>query len=274
MNSSQKKTCMDIWNEVAPRYHKKWIKPKIGPFNCTGEMLRLVNVRDGDHVLDVACGTGSVISQLIKSVGMRGYVVGMDISHTALNIAKRNNLALPNLDFVNGDAEIVKFTHVFDIVTCQFGIFFFPDAPAVLLNLKNMLKKNGMLGIVVHGQNTPYHTCFIKEATRCMPDYYRPDMPPLDRYSRPEPLRSLVKDAGFTNITIKNITYSFSPGNFASYWEGYIRYMAEPYRQKIELLSDTERARLQESIRYETKKYTQDDIIVFPWEVLILGATI
>lgn len=263
---------MDIWNEIASNYHKKWIKPRIGPFNCTNEILHLVS--RGDHVLDVACGTGSATSQLVKSVGTQGYVVGVDMSRAALNIAKRNNLVLSNLDFVNGDAETVKFAHVFDVVTCQFGIFFFPDAPAALLNLKNMLKKSGRLGIAVHGQNTPYYTCFIKEVTRHIPDYYRPDMPTLDRYSRAEPLHSLVKDAGFTNITIKDVTYTFSPGNFTSYWDNYIRYIAEPYRQKIESLSNTERAKLQESIRCGTIQYTKDDIIEFPWQVLILGASV
>ncbi|MXX20369.1 MAG: methyltransferase domain-containing protein [Cenarchaeum sp. SB0665_bin_23] len=265
---------MDIWNEVAPRYHKKWIKPKAAPFNCTSEMLHMLNIRRGDYVLDVACGTGSAITELMKLVGTHGCVVGVDMSWAALNIARQGNPALSNLGFVNGDAETVKFARVFDAITCQFGIFFFPDAPAALLNLKKVLKESGRLGIAVHGQDTPYHTCFIKEVTRYIPDYYKPDMLPLDRYSQIESLYDLVKDAGFADITIRDVTYTFSPGNFTSYWENYIQYIAEPYRQKIESLSDTERTSLQESIRYKTIQYIKDDIIEFPWQVLILGAIV
>lgn len=265
---------MNIWNEVAPRYHKRWIDPTIGPFSCASKMLELISIKGGEHVLDVACGTGSVILQLIKLVGTQGYVVGVDMSQTALNIAKQTNMVLPNLDFVNGDAETVKFTHLFDAVTCQFGIFFFPDAPAALSNLKSVIKEGGRLGIVVHGKNTPYYTCFIEEIVRYIPDFYRSDMPPLDRYAQREPLHKLVRDAGFTDIIIKDVTYTFSPGDFTSYWKNYTQYLAKPYQQKIESLTETERDNLRESIRRRTAQYTKGNIIEFPWQVLILGATV
>lgn len=274
VNFSNKKRCMDVWNEVAPRYHKKWAGPATGPFGCTQEMLHLVGIKPGNRVLDVACGTGAVTAELVKLVGNDGHIVGADMSKTALSIAKQNSVTSSNLDFINCDAETVKFTHTFDAVTCQFGVFFFPDAPAALLNLKSVIEDGGKLGIVVHGQNTPYYTCFIEEITRWIPDYVKPGMPALDRYSQITPLYDLVSDAGFKDIIVKDITYEFSPGDFMSYWDGYIQYIAKPYREKIESLSDAEKTKLQEAIRNRTIPYTKNNTITFPWQVLILAATV
>ena len=51
---------MEIWNEIAPRYHKRWASVNEGPFQSTSKLIELVNVSKGDRVLDLACGTGVV----------------------------------------------------------------------------------------------------------------------------------------------------------------------------------------------------------------------
>jgi Methyltransferase domain. len=53
-------------------------------------------------------------------------VVGIDTSTTAIKIAKKWNGKNKNLDFVNTDAENFTFSKKFDIITCQYALFFFP----------------------------------------------------------------------------------------------------------------------------------------------------
>ena len=51
--------------------------------------LRFVPVRAGDHVLEVGCGTGVVVRDLVALVGRRGEVVGIDSSRLLLDRARR-----------------------------------------------------------------------------------------------------------------------------------------------------------------------------------------
>ncbi len=118
-HSEYKQRNMKIWNEVAPRYHKRWASVSIGPFQSTAKLIELVDINKGNTVLDLACGTGVVTKKIRKKVGNLGYVIGADTSITAIKIAKKWNEREKNLDFVNVDAEKFYFSKKFDIVTCQ-----------------------------------------------------------------------------------------------------------------------------------------------------------
>ena len=277
MNPSEyKRSNITVWNEVAPRYHRRWVRPGTGPFGCAGVMLDMVSVGAGNAALDIACGTGAVSRQLSVRVGKSGRVVGVDTSPKALHIARGWAGDNPNLDFVNADAETVSFGRRFDIVTCQYGLFFFPNASKALRNMRESMTDRGRLGIVVHGtkEKVPYHGCMIREAVRFIPDYIPPGSPALDRYSEREPLRDVVERAGFTDVTIKEATFRYSPGDFGAYWRNYVRYVARPLREKIAALSRRRRVELREAVRHGIVPYTGDDgVIDFPWQVLILAAS-
>ena len=150
IHSKYKQRNMKIWNEVAPRYHKRWASVNKGPFQSTKKLIDIVKIDKKNLVLDVACGTGVVTKQIQKKVGKYGYVVGIDTSTTAIKIAKKWN-ENNNLDFINTDAENFAFSKKFDIITCQYALFFFPNAQKALKNMKNSLKKSGKIGISVHG---------------------------------------------------------------------------------------------------------------------------
>jgi len=73
---------MKIWNEVAPRYHKRWATASKGPFQSTKELVSSLDIKKGDKILDVASGTGVVTKLLKQRVGKTGYVIGADTSST------------------------------------------------------------------------------------------------------------------------------------------------------------------------------------------------
>ena len=116
---------MTIWNEVAPRYHKRWASADHGPFQSTKKLVGLIAVQKGNKILDIACGTGVVTKKLHRKVGKSGYVVGADTLVTAIKIAKKWNQNTSNLLFVNSDAENFSFKDKFDIITCQYALFSF-----------------------------------------------------------------------------------------------------------------------------------------------------
>jgi len=275
IHSEYKQRNMKIWNEVAPRYHKKWASVNKGPFQSTKKLVELVNINKGDAVLDVACGTGVVTNEIQKKIGKSGYVVGVDTSSTAIKIAKKWNGKKLNVNFVNSDAEKFNFSKKFDVVTCQYALFFFPNAQKALKNMKNSLKKSGNIGISVHGSkdSVPFFSSIIDSVTKYIPDYVPPGSPDLDRFGTKSSLKKEVSKAGFLKITVKDYVFHFSPGKFEDYWRNYLKYIAKPLKEKLNDLDYSKRKELKQLVKDKTLQYTKKNgEILFPWQVLILGA--
>jgi ubiquinone/menaquinone biosynthesis C-methylase UbiE len=274
-NISYKQNNIKIWNEIAPRYHKRWASVNEGPFQSTSKLIELVKVSEGNSVLDLACGTGVVTKKIRDKVGDLGYVVGADASVSAIKIAKKWNGVKSNLDFVNIDAERFSFARKFDIVTCQYGLFFFPNAQKALKNIRNSLKKTGTLGISVHGHKNkvPFFSNILDAVIKFIPDYVPRGSPDMDRFGTKNALYNEIRIAGFSKISIKDFTFNYSPGKFDDYWKNYLKYIAKPLKERLNSLDMSKRKELKQVVKQNTISYTKKNgVIVFPWQVLILTA--
>ncbi|HSG84101.1 MAG: class I SAM-dependent methyltransferase [Nitrosopumilus sp.] len=274
-SSEYKKRNMKIWNEVAPRYHKRWATASKGPFQSTKKLVSSLEIKKGDYVLDVASGTGVVTKLLKQKVGKTGYVIGADTSTSAIKVAKKWNERSQNLLFVNADAENFSFKEKFDVITCQYALFFFPNSQKALKNMKNSLKKDGKLGISVHGHpdRVPYFDCIFEAVTQFIPNYVPPGTPDFDRFGTKKQLKDEIKKVGFSKIKVNDYDFPYSPGTFEQYWKNYLKYIAKPVKEKLDKLEKSQRKELKDMVRQNTKPYTKrDGTIKFPWEVLILTA--
>lgn len=102
------------------------------------------------NVLDVACGTGDMVLELLK----RGCTVtGVDISDEMLEIAKQKTASanfqcsIPN--FQSANAEALPFADgSFDAVTCAFGVRNFVHLEQGLGEMLRVLKPGGRMVIL------------------------------------------------------------------------------------------------------------------------------
>lgn len=274
-HSEYKKRLIKTWNEIAPRYHKRWAKDNIGPFKSSSELVRLANIRPGYAVLDLACGTGAVTRRIAAKVGISGTVVGVDSSVSAIKIAKKEISNKANLNFVLSDAEFIEFNKKFDVVTCQYALFFFPNAQKVLRNIRQYLKENGTLALTLHGSKdtVPYFSSILDVAIKFIPDYTPQGTPNLDRFGTKNQLEKIISQAGFVDIKIQEYSFTYRPGTFSDYWQSYLKYLAKPLKEKIKTLSNIQRQKMRDQIRQNTLPYTKKSgQIIFPWKVLILTA--
>ena len=268
-----KQRTISVWNEVATFYHKRWAKEEVGPFAVTKKLLDLSKIKNGDNVLDLACGTGLVTKKLIRKVGRNGQVYAIDSSESAIKIAKKWTGTSKNLHFVRADAEKVQFKTKFDAITCQYALFFFPDEQKVLKNMKNVLKKNGKITLAVHGKyNVPYFDSILEPIKKMIPDYL-PKYPEMDRFGTKDTFSAAIKKAGFSKIVVKKFVFKYSPGTFSDYWNNYKRHLSKPLKEKFDSLTRFQKSNLREMIKDNTLEYTKKNgKIVFPWEVLVLTA--
>ena len=73
-------------------------------------MLPLLDLRRGDHVLDLGCGTGDDVRVIARLVGESGCAIGVDKSKTMIQeaIKRSDHVELP-AQFYEGDAECLNF---------------------------------------------------------------------------------------------------------------------------------------------------------------------
>ncbi len=100
-------------------------------------------VREGDEVLDAACGTGDLA---LAAARAGGRVTGLDFSERMLERARRK---APQLRFVQGDALALPFPDgSFDAATVGFGVRNLDDLEAGLRELRRVLRPGGRLGVL------------------------------------------------------------------------------------------------------------------------------
>ena len=270
--SEYKRRTAQVWDEVAPRYHKRWAGVGAGPFAATARLVRMAGIKRGDRVLDLACGTGAATRRIAGAVGPAGAVVGLDMSASALRIA-RGFVGLQNAHFCLADAETAKFSGAFDAAVCQYALFYFPDSLAALSNARRMLREGGTLAVAVHGDNAPFFTSMLDAVRRHVPACDPPGAPDLNRFGTAQALRSEVKRAGFEVAAEKTMLFRHSPGTFEDYKRGYLRYIARAQRERLMSLPRAARRSLWGEARANAAPYTAGDgRITFPWEVLALAA--
>jgi SAM-dependent methyltransferase len=104
-------------------------------------------IRDGQRVLDVACGTGILAREAESRVGAEGHVVGLDPTPGMLAVAAR---LAPDVEWREGVAESLPFAGgSFDAVVSQFGLMFFRDRRQALQEMRRVLAAGGRLVLAV-----------------------------------------------------------------------------------------------------------------------------
>jgi ubiquinone/menaquinone biosynthesis C-methylase UbiE len=258
------------WNTVAPEYHYNWADQKVGPFKSTKELVKMTEIKLDDKVLDIACGTGVVSKEISQFLGRNGLLVGIDLSRTALGIAKKS-ITFPNANFIEMDAENIGFNFKFDKITCQYGLMFFPNSGKVLKSIYNILNSNGKLVVAVHGlaEDVPYFSTIMNAILKYAPDIRTEGTPTVHRFGNPDDLKSELVKAGFSDISVTNHEFVYEPGTFEQYWEDYMRTTANSIRVKVESYGGNIMDKIKQDARKNALEYESNGRLVFPWSILI-----
>jgi ubiquinone/menaquinone biosynthesis C-methylase UbiE len=146
MNSEEKKGAA---RNFAERYEATLVPVIFQPW--AKELISRAAPKDGDNILDLACGTGAVTQEVVNSGISPGSLTGVDMSSDMLSVASDKAKATGyEADWIEADAAHLPFPdNQFDIAFCQQALQFFPDRTSALIELRRVLAPGGRIAFCV-----------------------------------------------------------------------------------------------------------------------------
>jgi len=94
-------------------------------------------------ILDLACGTG-ILTRKIAKAFPESKIIGIDITQSYLEIAKKNSLPFSNVSFIQQDAEMLNLDQKFDCI-CSSYIPKYCDANTLINKCMKHLNYDGRI---------------------------------------------------------------------------------------------------------------------------------
>ena len=178
--------------------------------------------QSGQHLLDVAGGTGDIAAGMARQVGERGLVVLSDINEAMLGVGRNRLLdrgLMRNVRFSLANAECLPFAdESFDCVTIAFGLRNVTDKPAALASMRRVLRPGGRLLVlefskpVVPGLKPIYDVYsfsvlpWLGAKVAGDSDSYQYLAESIRKFPDQETLKGMMQSAGLEDVSYHNLT--------------------------------------------------------------------
>ena len=186
----------------------------------SSRFVEFAEIADGDSILDVGCGTGSLTGVLLESAGVRS-AVGIDLADVYLESA-RQNIRDPRAAFKTGDVTSLPFADKsFDRAFSMLVLQFVPDAKTAVSEMRRVVRSGGVVAAAVWDSfgGMPGLRMFWDSAAhlgiaddKMLRDFYFRPM------TRPNDMRAAWSEAGLRDVGQSSITIRFEYENFSDYW--------------------------------------------------------
>lgn len=124
-------------------------------------LLKYLDVRPGQTIVDVGCGTGFFTRLVARGLRGEGYAIGVDRNRRLVKVASKIAKAQEVdgcVSFRYGKAEALPFEDSFtDRVVCQAVLWMMHDPTPVLREMIRVCKRGGMVGAVEGGWDHIIH---------------------------------------------------------------------------------------------------------------------
>ena len=130
--------------------------------DITEKTIRLMDLRPGERVLDLGCGSGWATRLLARLVGDGpqgfGQVVGLDISDEMVRQARADSKDFENILYVWGSAQQIPWEeNFFDKMLSVESFYYYPDQDRALAELFRVMAPHGRMFILINlYKDNPY----------------------------------------------------------------------------------------------------------------------
>lgn len=159
-------------------------------------------------VLELAAGTGIVSRHLRDLLPLDCELVASDLNEPMLKVAKAKFHIAERVRFEQIDAMDIPYRdESFDVLTCQFGVMFFPDKRSSFQEARRVLKPHGSYVFNVWGSwaTNPFaqivHEAVAAFFPKDPPGFYRVPF----QYHDADEIEDALAMAGFSRVSIEEV---------------------------------------------------------------------
>jgi ubiquinone/menaquinone biosynthesis C-methylase UbiE len=187
---------------TAPENYQRYFVPAIGgPF--AADLVEDATLRQGERVLDVACGTGVVTRLAAERVGPTGSVAALDLNPAMLLEARSIPSSVAAIQWYETSAEAMPLPDgAFDVVLCQLGLQFVADKSAALREMHRVLVPGGRVFVSVPPPSA-FFDVLDDALARHAGDQAAAFVRMVFSLAAPETIERLFQDAGFRDVAVR-----------------------------------------------------------------------
>lgn len=184
-------------------------------------LIDFAGLADGDRVLDVGCGTGSLTFTLAETPGLRE-IVAVDYSPVFVEAAKRRNTD-PRITIRQADACALPFEDGrFDRAMSLLVLHFVPEAGKAVSEMARVVRPGGMVAAAVWDHYGGMSGMRMMWDTAAMLDEHA--LPLRRKYCfqpmmRPGEMRESFVSQGLVDVEETSLLIRMGYGSFEDYWQ-------------------------------------------------------
>jgi SAM-dependent methyltransferase len=263
------------WHQVggnaAEIYQQQLVPAMFAPWAPT--LVDLAPVRPETRVLDVACGTGVVTRLAAARTGAGGRVVGLDINHSMLAVAR----SLPvndgaSIEWVEASALAMPLPDAaFDVVLCQHGLQQFPDRLSALHEMHRVLAPDGRLAVSVWGAiaGSPGMAALVEALARHVGSDAANNRRAPFALADATNVLDLLNAAGFHDVHMRTLVKT---ARFSSPEELIAAQLAATPLSTLGVLSEETHRAIARDVRAALRDYLHEDGLAVPMEAHVAVA--
>lgn len=225
--------------------------------------VRFAGLEDGERVLDLGCGTGSLTAAILAARADVD-VLGVDPSPAFVNAA-RDRFRDSSARFETGDAQHLPAADGgFDRVLAMLVLNFVPDPASAAREMRRVTRPGGHLAACVwdYGEEMRMLRLFWNAATALEPSAAARHEERM-RLCRRGELESLWRSTGLEDVQETGITIEMRFASFADYWQPFLAGVGPAGSFVASLTTERQRA-LEERLRAKAWDDRPDEPRVLP----------
>jgi len=257
------------WDKIAQKFDM-WL-PHIKPVGDL--LLKSLNAREGDNILDVASGTGEPALTLARKMSGKVNITGIDAADGMIKVAqgKVEKESLSNISFATMPAEKMTYEdNQFDKILCRFGLMLFADPVAGSKEMCRVLKPGGSFALAVwSGAETMPTMHWTYEVLKDkLPEEIHPPLKKITSMGEPGVIEALLTDAGFTDIKVEHQTFHYEFKSFNDYWD--LIEASDIMKLQFDALDEKERLTVRDEVAVFAQAYTGKEGFRVPHDYLLV----